>query len=131
MNLGPTTLYYRIGREKLAVLLHHFYADIRQHRLVGPIFNEQIQDWPAHLETIASFWARMTGGPSAYSGHMPAKHLSLGLASNHFQVWLQLWEFNCRSHLAHREAQEMIELAHTIGRRLRSILGVSPSDAKM
>jgi hemoglobin len=127
MNLGPTTLYYRIGREKLAVLLRNFYADIRQHNLVGPIFDEQIQDWPEHLETITSFWARMTGGPSEYSGQMPAKHLSLGLASNHFQVWLQLWEFNCRSYLAHREAQEMIELAHTIGRRLRTILGVSHS----
>jgi hemoglobin len=125
MNVNLKTLYYRIGSESLASLLRHFYSDIRQHKLVGPIFNERIEDWPAHLETIASFWTRMTGGPSQYSGQMPAKHLNLNLNSSHFQVWLQLWEFNCRSYLGQREAQEMIRLAHDIGRRLRNILGVS------
>ncbi len=119
------SLYHRIGRENLATLLRHFYADIRQHKLVGPIFNAQIEDWPAHLETIQSFWARMTGGPSQYSGQMPAKHLSLGLRLNHFQVWLQLWEFNCRSYLARTEAREMIQLAHDVGSRLKRIVGVS------
>jgi len=118
-------LYDRIGREKLANLLRHFYADIRQHNLVGPIFNQHIQDWPAHLETIASFWARLTGGPSEYSGQMPAKHLTLGLNAVHFQTWLQLWEFNCRNYLAGSEAQEMISLAHEIGRRLSGIVGAS------
>lgn len=110
------------GRETLAKLLHHFYADIRQHNLVGPIFNRQIHDWPAHLETIGSFWARLTGGPSGYSGQVPAKHMNLGLGANHFQAWLQLWEFNCRNYLAAREAQEMISLAHDIGRRLKGFI---------
>jgi hemoglobin len=126
MNLIRTSLYDRIGgRETLASLLRHFYSDIRQHNLVGPIFNEHIQDWPAHLETIGSFWARLTGGPSAYSGGMPAKHLNLGLNANHFQAWLQLWEFNCRTYLKSAEAQEMISLAHEIGRRLKGIIGVT------
>ncbi|HWD91788.1 MAG TPA: group III truncated hemoglobin [Verrucomicrobiae bacterium] len=127
MNLDFKTLYSRIGRENLAALLRHFYADIRQHKLVGPIFNNQIKDWPAHLETIGSFWMRMTGGPPLYSGQMPSKHLELGLDATHFQVWLQLWEFNCRNYLAAREAEEMIRLAHDIGRRLKNILGVARS----
>jgi len=93
--------------------------------LVGPIFNEKIKDWPAHLETIGSFWARLTGGPSNYSGGMPMKHMPLGLNASHFQAWLQLWEFNCRAYIKGAEAQEMINLAHEIGRRLKSILGVS------
>src|SRR5207237_9195398 len=71
----------------------------RPHQLVGPIFNEKIQDWPAHLEKIGSFWARLTGGPSNYSGGMPAKHFPLGLNASHFLAWLQLWEFNCHAHL--------------------------------
>lgn len=113
------------GRDTLANLLRHFYSDIRQHNLVGPIFNPRIQDWPAHLETIGSFWARLTGGPSNYSGGMPAKHFSLGLNASHFQAWLQLWEFNCRAHLKTPEAQEMINLAHEIGRRLKAIVGAA------
>jgi hemoglobin len=117
------SLYDRIGgREGLALLLRHFYADVRQHELIGPIFNKQIDDWPAHLEKIASFWARLTGGPSDYSGQMPAKHINLGIDAEHFNAWLQLWRFDCSSHLKETEAQEMIALAHEIGRRLKGIV---------
>ncbi|HXT12013.1 MAG TPA: group III truncated hemoglobin [Candidatus Angelobacter sp.] len=127
--MSSESLYEKLGgREKLANLLRHFYSDIRQHQLVGPIFNRQIHDWPAHLETIQSFWARLTGGPSDYAGRMPFKHMPLGLDATHFQAWLQLWEFNCRAHLEANAAREMISLAHEIGRRLKHILGVTAAE---
>ena len=122
---SPRDLYDRIGGgEGLKKLLRHFYEDVRQHALIGPVFNQQISDWPAHLETIGSFWAQLTGGPGRYAGRMPAMHLNLGLEDRHFQVWLQLWEFNCTAYLSRNEAQEMIALAHDIGRRLKKIIGV-------
>jgi hemoglobin len=118
------TLYERIGgHDGLAQLLRHFYADVRQHAVLGPIFNAQIQDWPAHLAHIEEFWARQTGGPSKYSGGFAAAHLPLGILPSDFQHWLGLWEFNCRRHLASTEADEMIELAHRIGGQLQKILG--------
>ena len=122
------SLYDRIGgRDGIATLLRHFYADVRQHGLIGPIFNQQIRDWPAHLGRIEEFWARITGGPSVYSGQMPAKHFGLGLDANHFDAWLQLWVCNCCCYCEPREAQQMTELARGIGRRLRSILARDPS----
>ena len=46
MNQTSKSLYDRIGgRETLTVLLRHFYADVWQHELIGPIFNRQIKDW--------------------------------------------------------------------------------------
>ena len=126
-NLQPS-LYERMGgRDGLARLLRHFYSDVRQHALIGPIFNQQIKDWPAHLEKIGSFWARLTGGPSDYSGQMPGKHLPLGLEARHFDVWLQLWTFNCLSHLKEAEAGEMICMAQEIGQRLKIIVGAGSS----
>ena len=117
------SLYDRIGGlEGIATLLRHFYADVRQHELIGPVFNQRIRDWPAHLATIGQFWARITGGPSVYSGQMPAKHFGLGLDAKHFGAWLQLWECNCRCYCELREAQEMTELARDIGNRLKGIL---------
>ena len=125
------SLYERIGgREGLAFLLRRFYADVRQHELIGPIFNKQIHDWPAHLETIGAFWARLTGGPSNYSGQMPAKHINLGIDAQHFNAWLQLWRFNCSSHLKETEAQEMIGLAHEIGQRLKGIIAAASQPGK-
>ena len=117
------SLYERIGgRDGLALLLQYFYSDVRQHALLSPVFNRQIDDWPAHVEKIGSFWTHLTGGPSNYSGKMPLKHLNLGIDAHHFQAWLQLWSFNCHSHLAEVEAQEMIAMAHEIGHRLKSIV---------
>src|SRR5688572_20801624 len=93
----PTpSLFERIGgRPGLAKLLHHFYADVRQHNVIGPIFNAQIQHWPEHLEKIADFWSSATGGPVRYAGPMPQRHLSLGLKPEHFEAWLDLWRRNC------------------------------------
>jgi hemoglobin len=117
------SLYDRVGgRAGIATLLRHFYADVGQHASIGPVFNQRISDWPAHLATIGEFWARVTGGPSVYSGQMPAKHFGLGLDGSHFDAWLQLWECNCRCYLKAQEAQEMGDLAHEIGSRLKSLL---------
>jgi len=115
-------LYERIGgHQGLSQLLHHFYADVRQHQVIGPIFNARIQDWPAHLAIIENFWARQIGGPSDYGGGM-GKHLSLPLEPEHFSHWLGLWEFNCRKHLPETEAAEMIALAHGIAGHLQRMI---------
>lgn len=123
MSPNNPSLYQRVGgRGGLAILLQHFYADVRQHHLIGPIFNRHIQDWPAHLAKIGEFWARLSGGPSNFAGSLPHKHAPLELAGEHFDAWLGLWEVNCRCYLPPAEAAEMIQLAHMIGRRLKTIL---------
>jgi hemoglobin len=116
-------LFDRIGgRNQLSRLLRHFYADVRQHAILGPIFNQQIDDWPTHLEKIADFWSNVTGGPVLYNGPMPFKHLSLGLKAEHFETWLDLWQRNCRIQLGAQEAAELIATATEIGERLQVMI---------
>jgi len=118
-------LYQRIGgSEGLSRLLRHFYADVRQDPLIGPIFNAQIKDWKHHLEVIASFWETIIGGPSTYARPMPMKHLTLRLREKDFERWLFLWQANCRTQLSSDVAKEMIDLANHIAHRLRTILGI-------
>jgi len=119
-----TTLYERLGgHEGILRLLQPFYIDVRQHAVLGPIFNAHIQDWPAHLAHITEFWARQTGGPSKYPGGFAGAHLPLGIQPSDLGHWLGLWEFNCRRHLAPAEAEEMVLLAQRIGEQLKRILG--------
>jgi hemoglobin len=126
MTENSQSLYERIGGEEgIAKLLKHFYADVRQHNLIGPIFNRQIEDWPSHLAKIGQFWARVTGGPSTYAGPMPMKHFPLGLEAAHFAVWLELWDFNCRIYLKPVEAKEMSNLAHEVGKRLSQMVSMA------
>ena len=116
------SLYERLGGHAgILKLIHPFYADVRQHAVLGPIFNAQIQNWPEHLEKIASFWALQAGGESNYRGGFAGAHLKLGLEPEHFQHWLGLWELNSRRQLAPREAEEMIALAQRLGGRLLAV----------
>jgi hemoglobin len=122
---SPASLFDRLGgRPKLLELLKYFYADVRQHHEIGPIFTAHITDWPAHLEKIADFWSGVTGGPATYRGGMPMKHMPLGLEDRHFQAWLGLWTRQCRARLAPVEAAELTAIAETIGQRLRAMIGV-------
>lgn len=116
---APASLYERLGgHEGILKLLKPFYIDVRQHAVLGPIFNAQIQDWPAHLDKITEFWALQTGGPTRYRGGFAGAHIALDLKPEHFQQWLGLWEFNANRQLPPPEAAEMIALAHEFGRRL-------------
>ena len=110
------------GRTRIVDLLRHFYADVRQHEVIGPIFGTHVQDWPAHIENIADFWSGLTGGPALYGGGMAAKHLALNLQEQHFEAWLELWKRTCRTHLSESQAEEMGQIADRIGMRLRAII---------
>ncbi len=122
MSNSMVSLYDRLGGHAgIRKLIEPFYIDVRQHAVLGPIFNRHITDWPAHLDKITDFWALQAGGQSRYRGGFGAAHLSLGLRPEHFQHWLGLWEFNNRRHLPPPEATEMIALAHELARRLFAI----------
>lgn len=128
-GITTATLFERLGaRLRLMHLLRHFYADVRQHNEIGPIFAAHITDWPAHLERIGDFWSGATGGPARYSGPMPMKHAPLGLEERHFSAWLDLWKRHCRAHLTQPEAEEVIALAEAIGARLKQLLSIRPSN---
>ena len=107
------------GRPALVQLLRHFYADVRQHEVLAPIFAANVEDWPSHLEKIADFWSSATGGPPRYNGPMPAKHFRLGLDETHFDAWLELWRRQCRIHLPAPAGEELIGLAEAIGQRIQ------------
>jgi len=124
----PSSLFDRIGgRAKLDEILKYFYADVRQHDEIGPIFAANIEDWPFHLSKLADFWSGITGGPAQYSGPMPMKHVPLQLEERHFQAWLGLWARQCRARLAPPEADDLIAVAELIGQRLRQITAAHAS----
>lgn len=119
---SPTVFEQIGGRAALLEFLRHFYADVRQDSVLGPVFDAHIHDWPAHLEKIADFWALQTGGPSRYPGGFGAAHLPHGLEEGHFRRWLLLWELNCRSRLSSAAAAWMIQRAHDLATNLRRLV---------
>ncbi|MGC4071155.1 MAG: group III truncated hemoglobin [Nibricoccus sp.] len=126
MSSAPATLFERIGgRPGLQTLLRRFYADVRQHNEIGPIFAAHIDDWPKHMEKIADFWSGLTGGPALYGGGFAGRHMPLQLEERHFQAWLGLWHRHCQTHLPAAEATDMIAIAEALGQRLRMVTGAN------
>ena len=84
-------------REDIALLIHRFYAKVRVHPLLGPIFNEVIEDWDAHLERLTDFWETNLFFVRNYKGNPLQVHIDVDQHFNgsieqlHFGNWLQLW----------------------------------------
>jgi hemoglobin len=116
------SLYERLGgHDGILGLIRPFYADLRQHAVLGPVFAAHIRDWPAHLDKITDFWALQTGGPSRYRGGFGTAHVALGIGVEHFDYWLGLWEFNNARQLQPLEALGLNALARQLAVRLRTI----------
>lgn len=120
--MAPPFLERIGGRSNLERFLKNFYSHVRLDPLIGPVFNEMIDDWTAHIAKIAEFWSLQMGGPSSYRGGLMARHFPLSLTPEHFNAWLELWEKTCRTHFGDSEVDEVIELAQIFRRRMEPML---------
>lgn len=73
-------------------LVDTFYANVQQDEVIGPIFNEKIQDrWPEHLEKMYRFWQTILLDTHTYSGSPFAPHARLPIFAAHFDQWLSIF----------------------------------------
>ncbi len=73
-------------------LVDTFYERIREDKLLGPVFNERIQDrWPVHLEKMYKFWQTVLLQEHTYFGSPFPPHAQLPVGHAHFAAWLKLF----------------------------------------
>lgn len=73
-------------------LVDTFYGKVRKDELIGPIFDERIQDrWPEHLNKMYAFWQTVLLGPHTYFGSPFPPHANLPVEAEHFERWLSLF----------------------------------------
>lgn len=69
-----------------------FYGKVRKDHLIGPIFNDKIQNhWPEHLSKLYAFWQGILLGEQTYSGFPFPPHAQLPINKEHFDRWLTLF----------------------------------------
>jgi hemoglobin len=78
------------GLERLVAA---FYARVRQHAELGPIFNDAVDDWPEHLDKLAAFWSSVMLTSGRYKGNPMMAHLKHRdrITPELFDRWLALW----------------------------------------
>lgn len=81
-----------ITLEDIRKLVDAFYEKVRQDELLGPIFNDRIQDrWPQHLEKMYTFWQTVLLHEQAYHGSPFPPHAQLPIDQSHFERWMELF----------------------------------------
>ena len=82
-----------LDEQDLARLVARFYAAVRADALIGPVFNDAIDDWPEHLEKLTAFWSSLMLTSGRYKGAPMAAHLKhrARLTPAMFERWLALW----------------------------------------
>src|SRR5687767_2738790 len=58
----------------IEMLVHAFYGRVREHEILGPIFNARIDDWPEHLAKLCDFWSSVTLMTGRFKGSPMAAH---------------------------------------------------------
>lgn len=108
-----------ISRAQIERVVKTFYARVRAHSGLGPIFAKHVQDWPAHEDKIVRFWASALLQERSYDGNpMRAHKLAGNVRPEHFICWLQLFDEVLNESLPREIAEKWSALAHRIGRGL-------------
>lgn len=111
---------FQIEKEEIERVVSSFYAEVRAHSILGPVFAAHVTDWSAHEAKISRFWRNAILFEKIYDGNPMAVHLAAGnVEGPMFEIWLDLFDHILRQELAPQAAEAWSGLAHRIGRGLR------------
>jgi len=112
---------FPITAAEIDTVVADFYAFIREHPGLGPVFAAHVTDWPAHEAKIARFWRNAILYERGYDGNPMQAHLAAGnVRPGMFEPWLGLFDMVLRRNLPPDTAAAWSALAHRIGLGLRS-----------
>lgn len=116
---------FDITAEEIDALVAEFYARIRAHPGLGPIFARAIalEDgpaWRAHEAKIAGFWRNAVGIDRSYDGNPMRVHVeNRDIHPGMFSTWLDLFARTAHDVLPEEKATRMRALAERIGAGMR------------
>lgn len=83
-----------LSESQIIELVDAFYAKVRRHEVLGPVFARAIADeaWPVHLAKMYDFWSSVMLTSGRYKGNPLAVHIKVdGLEAGMFAAWLALF----------------------------------------
>ena len=108
-----------ITEPAIAALIDRFYAKARRDPVIGPVFNNAIDDWDEHLEKLSAFWSSVMLTTGRYKGNPMAAHMKLPIKPEFFERWLALWRETAAELFAPGPAARFQEKADRISESLK------------
>lgn len=108
-------------------MVDRFYAMVRTHVVLGPIFLREVEDWPRHLDRMKDFWSSVMLMTGRYKGTPLQAHKRLDIELSHFEHWLALWRETAATECPSPEtAQMFIERAERIATSIHYGISAMP-----
>jgi hemoglobin len=104
-------------------LVRAFYDRARKDPLIGPIFENKIDDWEGHFRRMCAFWSSVALISGRYHGQPMVAHLPLPIDTPHFDRWLQIFGQTARDVCPPSAAAHFLDRAHRIADSLE--LGIA------
>lgn len=116
-----------ITAEQINQVVKAFYAKIRVHPALGPIFSGIIGNigdntalWELHEDKIGRFWRTVLLREGSYFGNPMLVHIDVpDIKDEHFTQWLALFDTVLYKELPEEAAAKFSNKAHQIGGSLR------------
>lgn len=110
-----------LNEESVSELVDRFYARVREDDQIGPIFNNAVHSWPAHLSLLKDFWCSVLFGQGRYKGNPLLAHFRLPMEDRFFDRWLALFAETADDILTPQAAAIVVGRARQIASNMRRV----------
>ena len=111
-----------ITEAEIASLVERFYAKVRVDPEIGPIFNDAVQYWDAHLVLLKDFWSTVLLTTGRYKGNPLLAHFRLPIEESYFARWLSLFSETANEVMTASQARIIMQKADLIAMNMKRVL---------
>jgi hemoglobin len=111
-----------ITEAEIATLVDSFYAKVREDPEIGPVFNQAVQNWDAHLTLLKDFWSTVLLTSGRYKGNPLLAHFRLPLEDGHFARWLTLFAETANEVMTPPHAALVVRKANLISVNMKRVI---------
>jgi hemoglobin len=111
-----------ITEVEISTLVERFYAKVRLDPEIGPVFNNAVENWDAHLALLKDFWSSVLHTTGRYKGNPLLAHFNLPIETRHFTRWLALFGETAREVLTPAQANLITHRADRIAINMKRVL---------
>lgn len=111
-----------ITEAEISNLVDNFYTKVRIDPEIGPIFNEEVKNWDAHLALLKDFWSTVLLTTRRYKGNPLLAHFRLPIEEKYFERWLMLFTETANEVMSAEHAQLVSRKANAIAMNMKRVL---------
>ncbi len=89
---------------------------------IGPVFNDAVQNWDAHLALLKDFGSTVLLTTGRYKGNPLLAHFPLPIEERYFARWLKLFSETANEVMPASHAAMVTHKADLIARNMKRVL---------